>query len=180
MGSDGFVLLRGDNPDAPLVLSLSDYFPDTAAELEAIRTALLAKFSLAQLASLHSDARGVLVFDPMVAEEQGAESYDEIAAACDEAGYGAIWFDPARPIAEQGIKFDERESIEVTPDMIEEIVSSKKKKNAKKPVATAKKRVAKAKAKKPTLKAKAKKPAARAKAKPAKKKPAAKARAKRR
>ncbi|HEY4059518.1 MAG TPA: hypothetical protein VGM39_23025 [Kofleriaceae bacterium] len=147
-----------------VLLAVPDYFPADAEELENYRKRLLTLVSSDELKQLMGDPRGMFVFDPMIAEEKGAFSYDEIVEACSEdIGNFGLWFDPFRPASEQTVTFAEREVIEVTSEMVEEIERALK--------APAKKAAKKAKTKKPAAKAKPKKPAAKAKTK----KPAGKA-----
>jgi hypothetical protein len=125
-------LIKNEPKSRPgIVLSIPDYFPSDADELELYRRRLLAAIPLSDLAQLHDDHRGVFVFDPMVVEEHGVESYDEVIAACAE--YGGIWFDPARPATEQNLPFEERETIELGPEEFDEILSEPPKPKREKP-----------------------------------------------
>jgi len=119
---------------ATVVLDLLDYFPDDAAELELYRQRLLQYIPLAKLAKLHTDKRGMFVFDPLVAEQQEASTYDAIIEACEHDG--GLWFDPARAATEQTLAFDEREVTVLTKKMIAELVG--KKKATKRPASTKK------------------------------------------
>jgi len=127
-------LIKNEPKSRPgIVLSIPDYFPSDADELERYRRKLLATIPLDDLAKLHDDRRGIFVFDPMVVEEHGAGSYDEVIAACAE--YGGLWFDPSRPVTEQKLPFEERETIELSADLLGEILAeprTPKKKPAKK------------------------------------------------
>lgn len=194
-GRDGWSLLDESVPLAKLakqaptsqpaiVLPIPDYFPDDAGELELYRDRLIAAFPLADLARLHDDPRGVLVFDPMVAEEHEASTYDEVVAACSKQGYGGLFFDPARPIEEQNLPFEELE-VEVIDlkDFVfvdDEPSGMKKAKTTSKPKKKTKAKKTKATPRKAAVKTQARNPKTKKAVRPTKSKAKAKARTPRR
>ena len=78
---------------------------------------------------------------------------DPVSALVVGAEYGGLWFDPARPATEQNLPFEEREAIELTAELIDEIVTESRKPKSKKAPGKSKRTKTASKLAKPTKKA---------------------------